>query len=107
MISIARIFGAPVILPPGKHEANALNVPEDDLLWLYLQISAKWFARFNKKEELIPWLELMRRALYDRLKIDAARSADAAKLFQIYDNWRLEGLAKERAANAEMQTPAA
>jgi hypothetical protein len=70
-----------------KTEAIAANLPKDDMLWLHLEISAKWILRFNKKEELIPWLALLRRALDERLKTDAGRSAPAAQLFHDYASW--------------------
>jgi len=31
-----------------KTEAIAANLPPDDMLWLHLEISAKWILRFNK-----------------------------------------------------------
>jgi hypothetical protein len=70
-----------------KTEAIAANLPQDDMWWLHLEISAKWILRFNKKEELLPWLALLRRAIDERLKTDAGQSAPAAQLFHDYASW--------------------
>jgi hypothetical protein len=70
-----------------KTEAIGANLPKEDRVWLHLEIAAQWILRFNKKEELLPWLALLRRALDTRLKTDAGRSAHAAQLFTDYAGW--------------------
>jgi hypothetical protein len=88
-----------------KAEATAARLPEDDMIWLHLQISAKWFALFNKKVELIPWLDLLRHALYERLKMDSGRSPTAKQLFQYYASWLDECRALEKGQGDAVPTP--
>jgi hypothetical protein len=87
-----------------RNEANAAKLPKDDMIWTHLKMAKGWFAQFNKKEELGQWLDLLRRALHERLKRDAGKSETAKQLFQHYENWLEECRVLGKKSN-EVQTP--
>jgi hypothetical protein len=70
-----------------KAEAEAAQLPKNDMTWMHLDISKQWLARFFQKEELTPWLDLLRHAVYERLERDSARSPAAKRFFHHYANW--------------------